>query len=153
MISARSSASPQRRRRRGDEVADAADVEHEAVRRASRRAAAKPRDHDASPARAAARAHGRSRPRARRPRVERAGSSSSERIVCTIRLHLILVGAAVAADRLLDARRGVLGALDAGGRGRDERGAARLPDGERDAGVGTDEGLLQRDGVRRVLRE
>ena len=63
-------------------------------------------------------------------------------------LHLPLVGAAVAADRLLDAGRRVLGALDARRRGRDEHGAARLPDGERDAGVGTDERLLERDGVR-----
>ena len=66
-------------------------------------------------------------------------------------LHLSLVSAAVAADRLLDPRRRVLGALDAGRRGRDERGAARLPDGERDAGVGTHEGLLERDGVWRML--
>ena len=67
--------------------------------------------------------------------------------------HLALVGAAVAADHLLDARRGVLGARDPGRRGRDERGAARLPDEERDAGVGTDERLLQRDGVRPVLAD
>ena len=39
-----------------------------------------------------------------------------------------------------------------GGRGRDENGAARLPDGERDAGVGTHVGLLERDGVGLVLR-
>ena len=67
-------------------------------------------------------------------------------------LHLRLLGAAVAADRLLHAGRRVLGALDAGRRGGDEHGAARLPDGERGAGVGADEGLLQRDGIRRVLR-
>ena len=66
-------------------------------------------------------------------------------------LHLPLVSAAVAADRLLHLRGSVLGALEAGRRGRDERGAARLPDGERDAGVGTDEGLLERDGVGRML--
>ena len=66
--------------------------------------------------------------------------------------HLSLLGASEAAHRLLHARGRVLGALDPGGRGRDQRGAARLPDEERDAGVGTDEGLLERDGVRRVLR-
>ena len=68
-------------------------------------------------------------------------------------LHLPLVGAAVAAHGLLDARRRVLGARDPGRRGRDEHGAARLPDEERDAGVGTDERLLERDGVRLVLRD
>ena len=67
-------------------------------------------------------------------------------------LHLPLLGASVAADRLLDARRRVLSALDSGGGGRDEHGAARLPDGERDAGVGTHVGLLERDGVGLVLR-
>jgi hypothetical protein len=46
----------------------------------------------------------------------------------------------------------MLGALEAGCGGRDEHGAARLPDGERDAGVGTHVGLLERDGVGLVLR-
>ena len=64
---------------------------------------------------------------------------------------LSLVRPPVAAHRLLHPRRRVLGARDARGRGRDERGAPCLPDEERDAGVGTDEGLLQRDGVRLVL--
>ncbi len=67
-------------------------------------------------------------------------------------LHLSLLRATVAAYGLLDARRRVLSAVDACGRGRDEHGAASLPDGERDAGVCTHEGLLERDGVRRVLR-
>ncbi len=66
--------------------------------------------------------------------------------------HLSLLGAAVAADRLFHARGRVFRAFDTGGRGRDECGAARLADEERDAGVGSDEGLLERDGVRRVLR-
>jgi zinc protease len=66
--------------------------------------------------------------------------------------HLPFLRPAVAADRLLHARGGVLGALDPGGRGRDERGAAGLPDEERDAGVCTHERLLECDGVRRVLR-
>ena len=66
---------------------------------------------------------------------------------------LALVRSAVAADRLLDPRRGVLRALDSGRRGRDERGAARLSDEQRDAGVGTDERLLQRDGIRLVGRD
>jgi hypothetical protein len=67
-------------------------------------------------------------------------------------LHLVLVGATVAADALLDAGRCVFSALDAGGRGGDHRGASRLTDGQRDAGVGADERLLERDGVRRMLR-
>ena len=67
-------------------------------------------------------------------------------------LHLSLLGPSVAADRLLDARGRVLSTFDPGRGGRDEHGAARLPDGERDAGVGTHVGLLERDGVRLVLR-
>jgi hypothetical protein len=67
-------------------------------------------------------------------------------------LYLPFLSPSVAADRLLDAGRRVLGAFDSGGRGRDEHRAARLPDGERDAGVCTHVGLFERDGVRRVLR-
>ncbi len=59
----------------------------------------------------------------------------------------------VAADRLLDARRRVLGALNADGGGGDHGGAACLTDGERDAGVGSHVGLLDGDGVRCVLRD
>ena len=66
-------------------------------------------------------------------------------------LHLLLVGATVAADRLLDARRRILGAGHARARARDEHGAARLTDGERGAGVDADERLLERDGIRRML--
>ena len=65
-------------------------------------------------------------------------------------LDLRLVGASVAADRLLDARGRVLSAVDACGRACDERGAACLPDGERDAGVGADERLLEDDRLRLV---
>src|SRR5438874_10304651 len=54
---------------------------------------------------------------------------------------------------LFRSRRRILGALNALERGRDEHGAARLPDGERDAGVGADEGLLEDDRIRRVLRD
>jgi hypothetical protein len=64
---------------------------------------------------------------------------------------LPLVRSAVAAHRLFDARGRVLRARDPSRGGRDERGAACLPDEERDAGVGTDERLLQGDGVRLVL--
>ena len=64
--------------------------------------------------------------------------------------HLLLVGAAVAADRLLDTRRCVFGARETGGRRGDEHGSARLPDGERDAGVCADERFLQGDGIRGV---
>ncbi len=67
-------------------------------------------------------------------------------------LHLVLVGAPVTAHALLDTRRRVLGAIDAGGCGGDHCGASRLTDEERDAGVGADERLLERDGVRRMRR-
>ena len=67
-------------------------------------------------------------------------------------LHLTLLGATVAAHRLLDASGRVLGAVEIGQRGRDEHGAARLTDEERDAGVCTHERLLERDGVRRMRR-
>ncbi len=67
-------------------------------------------------------------------------------------LHLRLVRPPVAAHGLLDARRSVLSAVEPGLGGRDEHDASRLPDGERDAGVGTHVGLLERDGVGRVLR-
>src|SRR5947207_7180478 len=63
-------------------------------------------------------------------------------------LHLSLLGAAVAGDRLLDPGRRVLSALEPERRGRDEHGAARLPDGERGAGVGADERLLEDDRAR-----
>ena len=66
-------------------------------------------------------------------------------------LHLDLVRAAVAADGLLHRRRRILGAGELSGRARDEHGAARLSDGERDAGVGADVRLLQRHRIRRVL--
>lgn len=62
-------------------------------------------------------------------------------------LYLSLVGAAVAAGRLLDPSRRILEALNAGQSGGDENGAARLPDRERDAGVGADVGLFERNGI------
>src|SRR5262245_9520491 len=68
-------------------------------------------------------------------------------------LHLRLLRPAVAADRLLHARRCVLDALDACDRRGDEHGTPRLSDGERGAGVGSDEGLLDGYGVRLVLRK
>ena len=72
------------------------------------------------------------------------------------RLHhardLRLLGAPVAADRLLHAARRVLSALDAGERRGDEHCAARLPDRERGAGVGADERFLQGDGIRLEVR-
>jgi hypothetical protein len=67
-------------------------------------------------------------------------------------LHLALVRSPVPADGLLDPRGRVLSALDPGLGRRDEHGAARLSDGERDAGVGTHVGLLERDGVGLVRR-
>ena len=65
-------------------------------------------------------------------------------------LHLLLVGAPVAADGLLDRRRRVLGAEDVSRRAGHEDGAARLADGERGAGVDADERVLEDDGVRPV---
>ena len=77
----------QRARRRRDEVADAADVEDEALRRRRDRLAAQARDHVLSPpsSGAAARAHGRSRRRARRPRGSGSAAPASPRIAFTIR--------------------------------------------------------------------
>src|SRR5262249_50840993 len=66
-------------------------------------------------------------------------------------LNLVLLRASVAADRLLDGRRRVLAAVNGGESARDEHGAAGLTDRERGAGVGADERLLERDGIRAVL--
>src|SRR5207248_7397191 len=62
-------------------------------------------------------------------------------------------GGAVAADGLLHAGRCVLNALDACASARHHHDAASLTDGERGAGVDADERFLDRDGVRRVLRD
>ena len=67
-------------------------------------------------------------------------------------LYLAFLSPPVPANRLLHAGRSVLRALDSCGCGCDENDAACLPDGERDAGVGTHVGLLERDGVGLVLR-
>ena len=144
-------------RRGRDEVADAVHVEHEAVGGAPGRPPSETRDHAGAP-QDAIRASGgieawQMATASASAACEVGGSASSARIIRTMRADLPLVGPAVAADRLLDPRRRVLGALDSGRRGRDERGAARLPDEERDAGVGTDERLLQRDGIRPVRRD
>ena len=139
-------------RRGGDEVADAADVDHEPGRRARGDGAAEARDHET------ALSERRRRRVADRDR-ERVGGVARVRQLVEAEdrlhhpLHLLLVGVAVAAHRLLDAGRRVLDALNAGGRRGDEHGAPRLPDGERDAGVGADERLLQGDGIRGVLRD
>ena len=144
-------------RRRRDEVADAVHVEHEAVRRAPGRPSSEPRDHAGLLTTPAARAAASSAWQMATASASAAWDVARLGVEREEHPHhprdLPLVGPAVAADRLLDARRRVLGARDPGRRGRDERGAARLPDEERDAGVGTDERLLQRDGVRLVLRD
>ncbi len=154
-------------RRRRDEVADTADVDHDP---GGVRAATVPRSREIT--RLSRRACGNGTGDAgrlvtRHPqqrRRERVADRDGERVggVIGLRhlveredrlhhpLHLPLVGAAVAADRLLDPARRVLDALDAGGRRGDEHRAARLPDGERDAGVGADVRLLQGDGIRGV---
>ena len=79
-----------------------------------------------------------------------------QRVECEDRPHhslnLSLLRTPVAAHRLLHPSRRVLGAVDAGARGCDQHGASRLSDGERDAGVCSHEGLLQRDGGWLVLR-
>ena len=67
-------------------------------------------------------------------------------------LHLGLLRAAVAADRLLHPGGWILSALDADHRGGDEHHPARLTDRECGAGICADEGLFQRDGVRLVRR-
>ena len=139
------------RRRRADEVADAADVDDEPVDRPPRRDAAETRDHLAA---------SRSGEPSAWQIATAYASASCERPRLVVEpedqldhaLHLPLLRPPVAAHRLLDACRRVLGALDSGFGGRDEHGAARLPDGERDAGVGTHVGLLERDGVGLVLR-
>ena len=142
-------------RRRRDEVADAADVDARAPAVARARDDACPRE---------ARRSATTAPSAERRR-ERVADRDGERVGGVVGarrlvegedrlhhpLHLPLVGVAVAADRLLDPVRRVLDALDAGGRRGDEHGAARLSDGERDAGVGADVRLLQGDGIRGVL--
>ena len=96
------------------------------------------------------RARGRSRPRARRRR-----GAASVRVEREDRahhpLHLRLLGAAVAARPASPWPAGTQRTRRRPPR-RDEHRPARLPDGERDAGICSDEGLFQRDGVRRVRR-
>ena len=67
-------------------------------------------------------------------------------------LDLCLLGAAVAADGLLHAGGRVLNALDAERRGGDEHCPARLTDGERGAGICSDERLFDCDGGGLVRR-
>jgi len=62
-------------------------------------------------------------------------------------LHLLLLGAPVAADHLLDAGGRIFSAFDSRASGRDHDGPACLPDGECGAGVGADERLLDGDGI------
>ena len=139
-------------RRRADEVADAVHVDDEPLPRAAGDPSTQPGDHAVSlisggtsawqiaTASASAAWFG-------------AGTSSSAEDRLHHLPHLLLVGAAVAADRLLDPRGRVLSARDAGGRRGDEHGSPCLPDGECDAGVCADERLLQGDGIRRVFRD
>ena len=68
-------------------------------------------------------------------------------------LHLLLLGAAVAADHLLHAGRRILSAPDPGVGGRDHDDPARLPDGECGAGVDADERLLDCDGIGLMKRD
>jgi pSer/pThr/pTyr-binding forkhead associated (FHA) protein len=68
-------------------------------------------------------------------------------------LDLCLLSSPVAAHGLLDPRRCVFGAFDAGHGACDEHGSPRLTDRERDAGVGADVRLLERDGIRGVRLE
>ena len=144
--------------RGGEQVADAVDVEHEAVGRAADELAPEPRDHDS--------------PCSPQPAIRRSGGASAWQIATASAsaawlgvgfdssaedrahhpLHLCLLGAAVAAHRLLDAGRRVLDALDPDGCGGDEHGSARLPDGERGAGICPDERLFHCDGGGLVLR-
>ena len=66
-------------------------------------------------------------------------------------LHLLLVRSSVPANGLLDPRRRVLGALDTRRGCRDQRGAPRLTDEERNPRIRTDKRLLERHRVRLVL--
>ena len=142
---------PHSARGRREQVADAVHVEHEAVGRPPGERAAQPRRSSGDP---------------QERRRERVADRDREGVGGVVRgrvrlqredgahhpLHLGLLGAAVAADGLLHPGGRVLSALDADHRGGDEHRPARLPDGERGAGICADEGLFQRDGVRRVLR-
>src|SRR5207244_10791091 len=65
-------------------------------------------------------------------------------------LDLRFLRASVAADRLLDRRGRVLGALEVMAGAGDEHGAPSLPDEERGAGVDAAERLLERPGLRSV---
>src|SRR4051812_3952041 len=116
-------------------------------------------------ARPRSRAVARSSDRFHQRRRHRVADRDRQRVGCVVRrrhrlqaedrrhhpLHLRLLGAAVAADGLLDGRGRVLSALEPERGGRDEHGAARLPDGERGAVVDADERLLEDDRTRRVL--
>ncbi len=128
-----------RGRRRVDEVADAADVEDEPFRRVRHGLTAQARDHEAAAIR---RSGGAIAWQIATASASAAwfgvGISAQAEDHLHHPLHLRLVGAPVAADRLLDAGGRVLTAGDSRVGGRDEHGAARLPDGERDAGVGAD---------------
>ena len=66
-------------------------------------------------------------------------------------LNLCLFGAPVAAHCLLHVSGRVLSGRDAGAGAGDENGSSRLPDRERDAGVGADVRLLQCHRIRGVL--
>ena len=143
---------PQHAGRRRDEVADAVDVEQEPVRAATGRRAAQPGDHEAIRASGGINAWQIATASASAS-CEVAGISVEREQHLHHPLHLTLVGAAVPADGLLHACRRVLGALNARGGGGDHRGAARLPDEECDARVGSHKRLLERDGVRSVRRD
>ena len=79
------------------------------------------------------------------------GSSASESSVCDHPLHLVLAGAAGAADRALDLLRRVGAARDAALAGGEQHDAARLADRERGARVGAEVEVLDRDRVGPVL--
>ena len=66
-------------------------------------------------------------------------------------LYLLLLGASVAADRLLHGRWRVLGGGDLRARASDEDGAAGLPNDERGARVAPYVRLLEGDRIRGVL--
>ena len=75
-------------------------------------------------------------------RVERRGRDAQLQEHTHHLLNLLLLGSAVADDRLLDETRRVLGYLDSGALRRDEHDAAHLSELERGLGVDGEESLL-----------
>ena len=152
MISPPPSARLQHARRGGDEVADAVDVEQEAVGAATRGRAAEPGDHDAIRASGGISAWQIATASASAS-CEVGGISASESSILTIRCTWPL-SAWPCPQTDCFTRVGAYSVHSTpGGGGGDHHGAAGLTDGECDARVGPHIRLLDGDGVRRVRRD